>query len=269
MAKGFRCGPGGALSIRIAAYATQALMDAASPPERTLGIVTDQAITGWSISPGKPDTTQVGFVWIRTGQSSIGAVNVLAYNELLLCPLGAQQLTADGWTERVGKTFSQGSWREWEPEVTYLFTPGDLHEDITGGWSGIESGAESLSLSVYKQASGVGVGGTVSTVTGKAVDLTDFGVLEVTLDNCDKDFAVSLLDDGGNVISTAAADGTSGTVTMNLGGIAGAYYISLKAEGSYFNNYSSASFDVSEVKLINQSMDDEMAAALNVLGVDV
>ena len=265
MAKGFRCGPGGgAMVFRVAAYVTQDAMDAATAPEQTLGIITDQAITGWSISPDRPETEKIGFVWIQMGRSSTGAVNALAYNEIRICPLAAQQLTENGWIDRVGKTYLNEAWVAWGPEVTYLFTAGNQHTDLTGGWSDIDLSAQTLTLSVDKAATSTGAGGYVSTITGKRVDVSAFGALYATVEACDKIFTLSLRDDQGNAV--AKTTGTIGVITLDISTVSGSYYIMLEAYGSYYNGRSTAAFTVSEVALAKQDVNSRMSAALDIWG---
>lgn len=264
MAKGFRCGPGGGtLAIRITAYATQNAMDAATPPEQTFGIITDQAITGWSCSPERPETDKIGYLWIQTGSSSTGSVNALAYNEIKICPLSAEQRTENGWVVRTGKTFAGGNWKPWGPEVAYLFTAGNQHVDLTGGWNGIDLSAQTLSLAVDKQATGTGVGGYVSTVTAKKIDISNYGAISATVDACDKLFTLSVRDDSDNVV--AKVTGTIGVITLDISDITGSYYVKLEADGSYYNGRSTARFDVSEVALLKQ----DLRNSLNILGVTV
>ena len=270
MAKGFRCGPGGVtLAFRVAAYATQEAMNAAAGPEQTLGIITNQAITGWSISPDRPETDKIGFVWIQMGRSSTGAVNALSYNEIRICPLSAQQLTEIGWIDRVGKTYLNGAWVAWGPEVTYLFTAGNQHTDLTGGWSGVSSGAGTIAISWEGYVSGEGVGGSCSTKTNKMVDVTDYNVLSVTLQSVDSDFKIQLLNSAGNVAHRFITDKTSGIITSDVSSITGAYYIQLYADGSYLGSSGSAhrgsaSFNVSEVSLIKQDLNSIVTAVLDI-----
>lgn len=250
---------GAALNFRVVPYSTEAEMNAATPRHSTIGIVTDVKITEWIISKTAPKNPSPGMLWIEPGTTSLGAVDVLKTNSIIICPISAYQYISDIWVEKIGKTYLDGTWRSWEPESTYLFTAGNQYTDITGGWSGINQSAQTLSLSVDKQASSTGVGGYVSTTTAIKVNVSEFGVLSVTVDACDKYFTVSVRDDSGNAI--ASAHGTTGVIMMDLANVTGSYYIKLEADGSYYNGRSTASFTVSEVKLVNMSL-EEMEALI-------
>ena len=131
-------GAGGtALNFRVVRYSTEAEMNAATPRNNTIGIVTDVEITEWIISKAKPDNLQDGALWIKTGTSSQGEFNALQKNGIIICPIAAYQCASGNLVERIAKTFLDDAWRDWEPSVTYLFTPGNQYNEITGGWSGI------------------------------------------------------------------------------------------------------------------------------------
>lgn len=264
MGKGYKCGGAGSgLDFRIQVYPTQEAMAAAAPANKTFGIVTDADVTGWSIDRFEPAEPAVGLLWIETGMSSLGAVNVLAYNSIRICPVAAHQYTADGWVDRHGETFLDGTWINWEPETVYLFRAGDQNVEITGGWSGVDLAAETIYLS-----RGGNYDVSVSSRTNDAVDLTDFGVLSVVVDSYFEDFEVTLEDSSGNKIATAKP-AEPGTITMNLGNITGSYFICLHSWSHDNDGALSTAFTVSEVKLLKNDPVQEMKEALTVLGVEV
>lgn len=130
-------GTGGELAFRVAAYPTEQALLAAVPPDGTLGIVTEQVITGWSIRGTAPEGPALGHLWIRSGSSSLGAFDALTRDSLIIQPIGAYQWTGEDWADRLGKTFF-GGWKDWEPETAYLYRAWDQNEALTGGWFGTD-----------------------------------------------------------------------------------------------------------------------------------
>lgn len=266
MGKGYKCGGAGSgLDFRIQIYPSKEAMETAAPLNKTLGVVTNVPVTGWNIGGEKPTDPSVGFLLIRTGVSSLGELNILAYNNIQICPIAAEQYTIEGWTERTAGTYLHGSWKPWEPEAVYLFRAGDQNVELTGGWKGIDPAAATISCSSsYQSEDGI----YVSTSTQNTVDLSDFGVLSVVVDSYDDYFYVHLKDSSGQKILTTTADGT-GEVTINLSSVITPCFIVLESLGLDSGGWASTSFIVSEVKLLKADPTQEMQAALTVLGVDV
>jgi hypothetical protein len=252
MGKGYNCGGSGKteLGFRVTIYPTETVLMADVPAGLTVGVVTDEPITGWWIGGDPPEEPKIGLLWIVNGASSMGAFNALRRNGIQVNPIGAYQYTTDGWKDKAARTCVNGIWLPWEPDVVYLFKSGNQYIDITGGWSGVEAASETLSVSAYYKVDSVGVPGRVSTQTQSAVDLTNYGLLCVVLDACNKDFSVFLVDDSGNTIARKTADSVPGTVMLDLRNISGSYYIRLHADGSYADGYGAASITASEVRLV-------------------
>ena len=236
---------GVALNFRVVAYSTESEMSSATPRDNTMGIVTDTKITEWIISKAAPENPTAGMLWIETGETSLGQVDVLKTNSIIICPIAAHQYTAGGWVDRVGKTF-RGTWIAWEPEAVYLFRPGNQCTDITGGWNGIDAAAEKLYkyLSIQTDESA-----WTYTTTEKLVDLTEYGLLSVTVDEYHSNFQVLLLDSSGKQKAVVSAQ-SPGIVKMNLAGISGSFYIRLYSDSHNSGGWASTSFAVSEVKLL-------------------
>lgn len=253
-----KLGSGVALNFNLVGYTSVEKLKVATPATNTIGIVTEINITGWIFSPSEPSYPHNGRVWIKTGTASSCAFNALKKNGIYICPISAHQYIGDEWVERTAMSYSDGRWIKWTDDVTYLFKNGDQNDDITGGWSGVATGASAISIWWEGYVSSAGVGGSCSTQTNSMVDLTSYSVLTVTLDACDNKFYIRLLDSSGQIVASKAADKTSGVYTLDLSEISGAYYIQFHADGSYLGSAGetgsahrgSAGFNVSEVKLI-------------------
>ena len=270
MGKGYKCGGAGSgLDFRIQIYPTQEAMTAAAPANKTFGIITD-AYTGWSIDRFEPAEPAVGLLWIETGMSSLGAINALAYNSIQIRPIAAHQYTADGWVDRHGETFLDGTWVNWEPETVYLFRAGDQNVEITGGWTDVDPASETIYRSYAAQQS---YGASVSSQTLKSIDLSNFTILRVVLDNYNERFSCYLKDLEGKTISSVTAS-EPGELIMSIGNVSGSYFICFESSSSDYGNdqdghYVSTHFTISEVQLLKNDPVQEMQKALAVLGVEV
>lgn len=144
MAKGFKFGGGGSpsagLNFKIAGGETAPQ----NPGENTIWIKTAQTITGWVISPEEPETLSEGLVWLQTGDSEI-SFNALKKNELRVC-LASASIAAGGVLNPVGGAVWNGtSWLDFSTEAVYLYLPGDVCEDLTGGYTAAGLAASSNS----------------------------------------------------------------------------------------------------------------------------
>lgn len=260
MGIGFKMGGSGSeLAFRVAAYASEAALNAAAPGDGTFGIVTTDAITGWSIQPSEPAEPALGHLWIRTGSSSRGALNALLRNRLVLYPVGAKQWTGAAWADRVGKTYL-GGWKNWEEETAYLFKAWDQNPALTGGWFGTggcldtNGGVLDITAKVYIDTITYGAAYTLN-----ALDLTPWKRITATVTGvdqetaCDRHFAVFRVTPTGqagesaeDIALTAQRITGAGTYTLDLSGITGAYRVGFYAKG-YGNRQ--AAITASEVKL--------------------
>ena len=116
MAKGFKHGAGGGvigLNFDVVAYATEEEMNAATPKENTIGVITSDKITAWVFSATEPTEPMEGMVWIRSGTSSATEFNALKKNGIQVCPLSVNQYLSGAFGGKVAKTYQNGNWVSW------------------------------------------------------------------------------------------------------------------------------------------------------------
>lgn len=262
MGMGYKCGSsGGELAFRVVSYTTEQALAASAPAEGTLGIVTDDLpITGWSIQDTQPETAQVGHLWIRTGTSSLGSVNALLRNALVIRPIGARQLTAAGWGDRLGMTYLEGSWRSWEPETACLYKAWDQNPTLTGGWVGTDGSLDcsggTMAITARKDGGSLTYG---AAYTQNAVELTPWNRASITVTAVDGGadseryfalFRETPTGQPGEAIEgkllTFVKISESGTVTLDLSGITGAYRVGFYLRGYGYNQ---ASLTAGEIRL--------------------
>lgn len=131
----FNMSGGSSLNFKIVAYATEADLVAATPPENTIGVITENKITGYCFSPTEPPNLSEGLLWITTRTSSEVAFNILKKNDVTICPMRCQQYISGEWVPKVAKSYMGNSWKPWE---TYLKNYLDMCELVTGGWQSLE-----------------------------------------------------------------------------------------------------------------------------------
>lgn len=243
MGKGFKHGMGSAaLNYRIAGGSAAP----ADPRENTIWVHTDASITDHIFAPDQPQGAQ-GRVWIRTGVSGAIRFSLLKKNPIVIIPLSASVYADGKWASQDVSIYQEGSWKNlWDG---HLFAPGNLYEDITGGWTSIAAGAERI----YCQASAKqDYGISVSCRTGKAIDVTNYSKLCVTVDDFKDTFRLSLVDSAGAAIASVSA-AAAGTLVLDISQVAGSYYVDLYAyggdSGTEGSSYATATFTVSDIHL--------------------
>lgn len=123
MAKGFKKGGYNPLNFKVVAYATEEDLNAATPKENTIGVITAVPISTWTFSATEPTEPMEGMVWIYTGATSPVAFNALKKNGIQVFPVFAKQYIGGTWVEKTEKSWQNGEWSEWAIPV---FTKGTL-----------------------------------------------------------------------------------------------------------------------------------------------
>lgn len=245
MGKGFKHGMMGSIALNYRIVGGTAAPE--QPRENTLWVSTDTVITDHIFAPDQPQGAE-GRVWIRTGLSGDIRFNLLKKNAVLVTPLSASVYANGQWTSREIRIWQEGSWKKtWDG---HLFAPGNLCEDITGGWTDIAEGADCIyCFASEKQDYGI----SVSCQTRKPVDLTNYSKLRVTVDTYSETFRVSLLDSAGTAAASVSA-AAAGTLTLDISRVTGSYYVELYAyghdHGTEGDSYASATFTVSDIYLM-------------------
>lgn len=109
------------LNFDIVAYATEEEMLADTPIENTIGVVTDVPITGYKFSATEPETINEGEVWIKTGDNSGVAFDIVEGTKIY--PLYVKQYINGTWVDKTALSYQSGEFREW---MQYLFNYGTL-----------------------------------------------------------------------------------------------------------------------------------------------
>lgn len=162
-------------------------------------------------------------------------------------------ITTDGQTVAVELSY-----------YTYLFKPNTDTTNVTGGWQlnsngSLDSAGDQL-VATFTNAYNHGITFNVATIN--KIDFTEFTTLVATCKAADKDnaaprsatFAVASTQSGFNnactastkIASTTFSNSTT-TVTIDVSGISGSYYVTFVVE---LSNYNMGTLTVDEVKLM-------------------
>ena len=223
MGKGFKHGTtGGAPLNFVVVGGTSA---PARPRENTIWVDTDMPITLWHFGADEPNATE-GAVWIQTGMSSHVAFNALKKNSVMVYPIAAKVCNGTEFSLMDASIYQDGEWKQlsvaWDG---VLFDNGDRYESITGGWA--NASGDTLTASFYSNQT---FGPPVH--TEKMIDLTDFDTLHVTYSGvtAKAHFGVTKTKDLTLSNQYAAFKPASvGTVTLDVSGLTGEYYVTLVA----------------------------------------
>lgn len=172
---------GASLNFSVKSYPTISELEADSPKENTIGIVTATSINGWSFSALEPAEPAEGMVWFKTGENVAVAFNALKKNNIMVYPTGCQQYISGYWVVKTAKIFQNNEWKEWR---IFIFEKGDQKIDITGGWTSKEGAAMDIELDsngmVFTLSGEGGRDGAVYTI--KTIDVTPYSLLAANVE---------------------------------------------------------------------------------------
>lgn len=101
--------------------------------ENRIWVNTDQPITGHIFSATAPSNPTEGLVWFATGSESTVPFSATQKNSIMVYPQTCQQFINGDWVTKVAKSYISGDWHDW---TVILFSIGNAHEEITGGYEG-------------------------------------------------------------------------------------------------------------------------------------
>lgn len=142
MAKGFKHGGSVAPVLNFKVVGGTEIFTA--PGENTIWVNTDTGITGWVLSPAKPEEPVEGMVWISVGTASDVTFNALKKNGIMVYLISASQYVDGAWEPKAAQIYQNGGWSSFSYETLFLYQPGDVCEIVTGGYMAAAMKAGSL-----------------------------------------------------------------------------------------------------------------------------
>lgn len=204
--------------------------------ENTIWVNTDTAISGWAFSASAPAEPVEGLVWLQTGTYSNVEFNALRKNEIQVYPLTAKQYIDSAWVEKTAYSYQGGSWVSWWDGEIY--SPGDLHETITGGWATQNGHRETVAIGgtgiVFSRDTSGQSGLSASVNTVNKINVASYSSLIVTATwGTSKPgyVKIGLTDTPGaapTFIAEATADSSGeGTISLDISSVSGEHYVAI------------------------------------------
>ena len=152
-----------------------------SPSENTIWVNTSTTITSWVFSATQP-ARATGRVWISVGASSPVAFNALKKNNITVYPISAKQYVSDKWIDKTAKSYQGGKWVDWWNG--HLYEYGNLHEQITDGWTSSNYRALNYQVQSTFNADNIQICGTNGVAVGgvgtvNKIDLSSYTKLKL------------------------------------------------------------------------------------------
>lgn len=119
-------GSGGGLNLSVVGGTTQP-----AGKENTIWVNTDTAINGYAFSATEPTSPVEGMVWFATGTSASAPINIDKKHLVIIYPNSCMQYISGAWVSKTAMTYLDGAWVDWRG---YLYSLGNMFEDITGGY---------------------------------------------------------------------------------------------------------------------------------------
>lgn len=215
---------GGGLNFKVVGGTVQP----ANPKDNTIWVDTDTDISGWVFSAIQP-VPEDGLVWVLTGDVSQVRFNAVRKNTVMVYAYSVTQYVGGEWVKKSAYIWD----REW------VLIAGDL----TIYNAGTAYVPLFLRNAVYKEneiALTLPTNGSASVVTENAIDITNYKRISVTYSGLSGGSAGSssrirlqVSDTNGSVdATTAEARESSGTLTLDVTYLTGAYKIEVYARNT-------------------------------------
>lgn len=148
--------------------------------DNTIWVKTEK-IGAWYFSTTQPDGMQKWDVWFQTGTTSKVEFNALKKNGIQVYLLGAKQYVNGALTDVPCFIYLGGEWKDLVSNL-YVYNAGDQCNDVTGGWTKVEGGAEKVSFDNKKITFtyGSGSGRSAAAYTVNKIDVSKYKTMVVT-----------------------------------------------------------------------------------------
>ena len=134
-------GGSGKLGLSVKAYASADALPT-SEAENAIAVITSTAIAKFVLSPIEPTSKTTGTVWITINGGDV-AIGVDEEDIITLYPDRCVQWDGSQWVNCDAFVYQSAKWVAFAEAVLYLYSPGNTHESLTGGW--ISEGKKSAS----------------------------------------------------------------------------------------------------------------------------
>lgn len=247
------------LNFEVVKYSTNEELEADTPDDNTIGIVTETEITNWVFSATEPESATPGMIWICTGaRIPTSYFNMLNHNNsIVVDPSNVLQYIDNKWVDITAYIYQNAEWKEIYADI-FLFNKGDGCSDLTGGWGvrGNTGGSISLSgNSFYVNTYGVAAQNTYrACYTKNLIDLTQISTICFVVNGLSTTNGTSAVAAVSKTLPTdmyssnavASVSMANGIVELDVSNLSGAYYVWFWAAHNGMSNYT-AKYYVTEV----------------------
>lgn len=131
-------GGGSDLNFKVIAVASESALPT-SAAENTIAVITTAPITHYVFGSTIPPEPWEGMVWFATGTASTVGFNAIKKNSLWVYPTGCQQYVSGEWVSKTAKTYKNGAWTDWNPDIYNGGSDVSMFE-VTSGSAAVMSG---------------------------------------------------------------------------------------------------------------------------------
>ena len=204
----------------------------ANPKANTIWVNTSNEIKSHVFSATEPRGSS-GMLWIKVGSGSPVSLSVTKKNPITVYPISAKMYVNSSWVSVTAKSYVNGGWKDW---MVYIFKSGEGNSsDFESAVYGDTYGTVEITNSYIYTSQGYGEC-LLGFQTRQRVDLSDVDTIyfEVECSANMHDFSLgvsssSLLEylamGAEFAASTMPSDSGKQTLSVNVSGLSGAYYI--------------------------------------------
>ena len=208
-----RGGGGGGAGLNV----VTGLSEPVSAKENTVWVKSDKAGKKYVFAEAAPEAPFEGLIWFTATSAGI-ITKAYVYADAAWTAVDVYMYLGEAWVHIAS---------QWNGE---LFTTGDTHKEVTGGWFQNGSYTDNGAFKYYDDdASWLrnGVIGNVTLGTVNPVDVTDWNTLEIEFVSGSKHpYGLRAAQTGGTFVASKTKSGTGAeTLTLDISSISGAYYI--------------------------------------------
>ena len=216
-------GGGGGLNLTVVCSSSAP----SSPKANTIWINSATNYAAWTIANAAPTSPANGDVWICTGAVSAVSVSVDRKNTLIIYPVGAYQYnsTSAAWELKAAQVYLNGAWVNLQ---TYFYQDGVISA-LAGDFTNVGS-VTVTKYSTYMTLKGTYASGWCHAASANKIDVTNlnhiyFDMMASTSSGSAVGLKSVRSEAAMDYPSPSAVETTRGTVSLDVTGITGSYYL--------------------------------------------
>lgn len=242
-------GGAGGFNCKVVQYAA-APTETDTAAENTIAVITSTEITSWCAANTEPAGT-VGGVWLDVSAAAEADIAFFADKRrfFYLSPGSVKQYINGVWLEMPAYIYQDSVWVKFCSPMLVLYSPGDMHESVTGGYvtgkgngGSVNFGADSFRLTAVSNSV---YSSWAKATTTNYIDVTNYSKLIVDCaitetGNGKAIFSWYIQDEAGNqTASTSTSVNITGPLELDVSSATGPHMVCFAAQGYYEQSYGS------------------------------